>query len=706
MKKSLLAIAVISVVGIVGCSDSSNSTSDDTTSATTTSFSGVVNKGIVSNGKVEICDTFDADGCDTSGSYYQLQQTNALGSYSITDAPTETPILVHVSKLDSTTTMKCDIEECTLENSPMAGEDSVAFGESFEVKDDWELKAVIAAANSATTKVNVNALTNIASIQAIEAANSGEITAELINNANYAVKEAFGIDGDISTLAGIDLTDPDAVASADADELESTMYSASLMSVSEEDVANIFTLNSDNGYTLDVGAIDDIRQTVADLATELPTVLGVDSSAVPALDQAIGEIDEHEAPETVSPAPQFDSNVEKAKDFLTDVRAVYNAVDTGGELTVGVEQFADSLDGLDELVSDDLDTIVDELAAAAEAISYAYNDQAEDSSEYTHNDVIVSITGDTYRVYTPVVLTVTAPMINEDNCTETDCTHAGTTTFSINELQADSGDTTLSAGGSIVVTDLESDETDKSLAELSIELADVELAYSDSSANDVAFIGGIKMSLGAFSLDTIKDGNDDQGSSSDTFSASSVGFKFDGKIINNADNTDSEAYLNITVSNPAEFEYTINEIWDWNGDSHTTTIDEEDEDNFLIFNVIARLSVNVEDANNNAVPASVELKTDRTEYDLYSTKIEVTYNGTDTIIAADIQVDYDNTDNSSAEVVSISNKFGVEAKLYDLGENFSMGDVWVDGIKVGTIEERDNGVILVTYTNGETASLF
>jgi len=162
MKKGLIAIAIISTFGLAGCGSDSGSGSS-TPVATSTSFSGTVNKGIVSNGKVEVCSDFTGSTCNAEGSYYQTATTSETGSYDVTNAPLDTPLLVLISNNDDgTTTMKCDTDSC-IDNSASP----VDFGETFKVAEDWTLKTIIPAANSATATVNVTSLTDIAADEEI-----------------------------------------------------------------------------------------------------------------------------------------------------------------------------------------------------------------------------------------------------------------------------------------------------------------------------------------------------------------------------------------------------------------------------------------------------------------------------------------------------------------------------------------------------------
>jgi len=405
MKKNLIAIAIVSAFGLAGCGSDSDSGSGGAPTATSSSFSGTVNKGIVSNGKVEICSDFTENTCDVEGSYYQTTATSETGSYDVTDAPLDTPLLVLVSKQDNvTTTMKCDTDVCTDNSGSL-----VDFGDSFEVPDDWTLKTIIPAANSATKTVNVTSLTDIAADEAIEVAGEGGVITEAIaKNANVAVQKAFGLTSSITEIGALDLTDAEAVAEANisnTEELQAATYSAVLLNVTDEAKGALVSYDAATEvYAVNVGdstdsesdititsLLGDAKTLLSTVETETNATLEASGAETISVTSIVSLIENTDIPESTT-AIEPTTEVAAAKAFITDIRTAYNAVQDEGDLKAGLTDFQDELKGIDDLITDDLDIISDNLTNAVASIAEAFDDAADDATEYTSTEFGYSVT--------------------------------------------------------------------------------------------------------------------------------------------------------------------------------------------------------------------------------------------------------------------------------------------------------------------------
>jgi hypothetical protein len=774
MQKKILSVAIASVIGLAGCGGGGSSSS--TPVASSTNFSGTVNKGIVSKGKVEVCQTFNANGC--TGEPLATATTNADGSYTISDAPTGVPLLVKVSKEDANTIMKCDITpSCTPTNSPMAGTTNVNFGDSFEVADSWELKAILGKANSATETVNVTSLTDIASKRAISVAGSGAISTEIVTNANQAVKEAFGIDSDITEIGAVDLTSPTAVAGATKAEIEAASYSANMMTLVGEDSDNdgiddldeLLTISSDGGYTVENAIVTSIQGQVETLVNNIQAELIADASEdgldldFSILDAVKQEVDAFVPVTEVEPVAEASSEVTAAKAFITDVRSAYQSADSGA-LATGLESFSTQLDSIDELASADFDVVATNINNAAQAIAEAVEANATGPTFTASNQVEVSISDTTLSVSSPAQVTVTgsAQNISDNNtdanysngCTkDSPCTNtsdiSGSVTLNIAITSATSGQAALSGTGSLVITNLDSESSESeyygnsgndktsssstTLDRFEIRLTDATLSYGAHK-----FVGGIEFTVEGLNQsnsgnssysnsssydeanqETTYEGHD-SGSSSESITASRANVVLNGTVASNAGTATEEnvgVYLNIAINNTTGYieseTYQYSNVWsgvynnatnvdtpsDSNTNSYTETQSEETADRYLGYSVIARVTTNVHDANNEAIAASVELDVTRNNYETMSAEVTVDYNNVDTIIAASYGLQTETLSD-----ITIRNNTGAVATLSDVENNFT-GVITVGGVTAGSIEEA-NGLTIVRYTDGSFETLY
>ncbi|MGB5445268.1 MAG: hypothetical protein WBM99_07145 [Psychromonas sp.] len=739
MKKSLIALAVAtSLTALTGCGGGDGG---DVAAASTVNYSGTVNKGIVSNGKVEVCDVFDDAGCNEGdSSFYYETITSEDGSYDVTGAPTETPLLVLVSEADEgATTMKCDLATCN--------EGAVAFGESFTVDSGWALQAIVPSATSGTT-VNVTALTDLAADEAIEVAGNGGVTEAIATNANNAVRAAFGLTNSIIELGALDLTDAEAVVAAltdDTEELMAATYSAVLLDVSDTDKKAMITFdNSTGGYTVNVASTKSILEKASTLLSTVETKANAALTEANAISVAStqAEIAAVVIPTAVDAVEQSDELV-ASKAFITDVRTAYNAVQDGGDLATGLEDFADELEGIDDLASGDLDTISERLTQAITAIAEAF-ENADGATEYeADNGYTVTISGDTYSINeedgdVQVTATVTGTITDSETDTETGEEWSGSADVELTLTKVSIGedDTTLSATGIASVVGLKADGSwsesstsdgdavewsEEESGSVSIDSASIKLEAELVYASDASFTGAISFSFNDLSYKDTSNyaGGYTEGTSTgeeqgaESFTVGDMNLVLEGELAANEETLG--VYLSLLVDNSSGYtqKYSWSDAWEytWNSTDYSSeeTADstnyssEETADSFVTLSAIARVETTLVDADNKDMTASIELNASRNEYDVVDTTITINYNDVDVILDADVGI-YGNTSSD----LTVRNTAGVVATINALNDSDEkyQGTLNVNNVNTASIEEGDNGAVWIRYTDGTFSSLF
>lgn len=192
-----------------------------------TTINGSAGKGIILGGVVNILPIIDGVLSDNS---VASGVTGDDGSYSVgIDDYTGSPFVVRVtSASDGSTSMVCDL-------AGGCGGD-VAFGGRVAIDDaTFNLDAVVPPVTGLTSQVNLSVLTDTATDVALATlGNGGGTTLDdvitAVSNANSTVANRFGIQGDITTLPIVDLTNPTAVAAVnDNNVLNYNLFSAAIV---------------------------------------------------------------------------------------------------------------------------------------------------------------------------------------------------------------------------------------------------------------------------------------------------------------------------------------------------------------------------------------------------------------------------------------------------------------------------------------------
>lgn len=260
------AMAAVGLTQGCSCSDDDDPapvviTPPDPADPVVTTVSGTAAKGLVLGGIVNIHPIInnvisvnplqDGDGNVIQGT------TNESGNYSIDiDDYSGNPFVVRVSAGDSTM-MRCDL-------SGGCGNDGdgspINFGDDFSVTNDFQLDAVVdttLATQNTNIPVNLNVFTNAAANvvrTVLEAGGSADTVGQLIANSNSAIANRFNLPGDITQLPVVDLTNPQAVADADPDDVLANSYGPAIVQA----------LRSDNNTLSIDSAIARFAETFAD----------------------------------------------------------------------------------------------------------------------------------------------------------------------------------------------------------------------------------------------------------------------------------------------------------------------------------------------------------------------------------------------------------------------------------------------------------
>lgn len=754
MNKHILAIAISSGLLLTACGGGSSSSEDEKQilPVSTTSLSGVINKGIVKNGLVQICDVFDSSGCDKNQSgFYQETVTNDKGAYLLTGAPTGKPLLVYVSKKDSSTLMKCDIAVCDDTTTP-----NIVFGDTFEVTQDWSLKTILPAASGSNVKVHVTSLTDIAAEEAFSIAGSGAITTAIGLRANSAVQQSFGLTRPITGMGGIDLTDASALRNANAEDLAAATYSAALLTVTDEDKKSLIDLDTNK---VNVSKVQEVLNTSSRLIDVIETNANKNAAHGEQVDltQAKQKIDTTEPPKEVqSGSLEHADGILAAKAFMQDVRSAYESVQDEGNLRNRFESFGERLELLGSLNTEDSEIVLKEvgksisaITEAVQAISNLPKDSEVSSPYYSSHGIVVEIQDNTFNVdYDGIEISAAIDKISVDKdvvetagCTVYDaetnqCELSETTDVAVEleiNITATSNGATLTGEGKIELNGLTntsslysydfangaSNVNTKHLEQLQIE--NLNLILRSSLVNngiDSDFKGVIKLSLEDLLNQNISEyessrvvptSYDFNYSRTETVlqHAKAIGILLEGEL--SIEQESVSALLDLRFANDRGTTISnINITRGYCGYWHCSTTSteqiqsrppqNESSSNFTRVYAVLEVETELNDANNEAMPSSVKLEANRDSYDTGNLALTVHYNGVDTILESSIA-----TPSEELQNLVLRNENGVEAVL-DIKDK--SGVVKVDDVAVGTIDESRQGLVLIRYTDGSFESLF
>ena len=389
-------------------------------------ISGKPAKGILINALVTAFPITNGlvDGASPLGS----ASTDSNGDYSIELPNTYSggPILIRAfNDPMNPTFMRCDI--------PSGCDNGINFGDDYEITDpDFALDAIINGASGSSVTVNPTPLTNLGAALALDELSSlGTINdftvSEAIANSNSQIADLFGITGQLTAVATIDLTDStelaSALASSDDELIEYATINAAIIAATMDDdassveealasfvddfIANggIASNTSDDSET----SFEDIysfAQSVLQAVADSDLNDEIDANDFTGLDNlfAVNEADASDDPVdaydagTSSPTANA-ATMTQVKAFVSDLRDLTTAI-SGSQISTGesIEELADNftvqLRAAEMASGDDLEAILSALGAFGNAIEETYDAYTEDDTltSYTaNNDIDVGI---------------------------------------------------------------------------------------------------------------------------------------------------------------------------------------------------------------------------------------------------------------------------------------------------------------------------
>ena len=504
--KSLLMLALVTIITACGGGGGGGSTADPSPA----NVSGTASKGIIKNGIVSIYGVTDGviddmalvNGITDDNGEYSLQLSNYIG-----------PIVIEITASESST-MVCDvIDACS---------DGVNFGDDYSLSDDFSLKAIvpsITAGEAVTTNI-----TPFTSMAAALAETSDGLSADSIQQANSQVASVFNITGDITALAVVDITNLEALASADSQAQKIAMLSSAILSAglasdtgtSVGQVINNFVedfadnngqmVQNESNESADTSLIslEDIYVALAALLeAEDFTEVNLDTLKT-TTDLLLVDAQQAESDsltEAKPTSPEKVNAVEAAADLINSIRLLGLASTYTGS---DEEKFLKELDTAAGLIEDDaLDDILDTTSLAINAIANTYSEvnYGDENTLTSYKDeksgLTVNIDGDVYRIDqsiygTTVNLAATIELNTEETTPESDYDENWSKTIDAEiNLEGSVKDSAMAlsiAQGSSVELDLIITEDETSCA------------YYDEECEDEEF-ETVKMDIGAIDLD-------------------------------------------------------------------------------------------------------------------------------------------------------------------------------------------------------------
>lgn len=231
-------------------------------------ISGTASKGLILGGAVTAY-LINSDG--TKGAAVGTATTDTEnGTYVLTLDPSYNgeALIIEITAVDGSQ-MKCDLSVCLADDDE---EVAITFGEIYTLPSDFELSAVSSGSDSNTISINITPLTNIAAALTLDKVAGGAAPAAAAEASNYQIADLLGLDGDVTELPIVDLTDPTAINAASADALGANLKSAAVVEAA---------LNgSTEGTSLEAALDDFVTQYVASGGVAETEGVDVETSSV------------------------------------------------------------------------------------------------------------------------------------------------------------------------------------------------------------------------------------------------------------------------------------------------------------------------------------------------------------------------------------------------------------------------------------------
>ncbi|GLS27251.1 hypothetical protein [Marinibactrum halimedae] len=235
-KKAILVSAMGVALSTVGCGGgSSSSNSDNDTSAqpnssveTQVQLSGTAVKGLIvggevtvypiTNGEIDVNSPLGSGTTDTLGQFSNITLTDYSGG----------PVAVTLTPArNGSTLMKCDVS--------FGCENGIHFGDTYEMNDEaFTLQALLPSADE-SQPITLSALSTVASQLAKTEMNTNNDAAAVIHSANHSVADRFNIEGDVTRINIIDITNSDSVSLADDNSLRYSVLNSAIIEATLKD---------------------------------------------------------------------------------------------------------------------------------------------------------------------------------------------------------------------------------------------------------------------------------------------------------------------------------------------------------------------------------------------------------------------------------------------------------------------------------------
>lgn len=739
MNKSLLATAILTSIALSGCGGGSSGSSS--TPESQSDVSGVVNKGLVRGGLVNVCVATGANINDESCPEDEILAstvTDESGQYSLSGLPQNRALLFVLTSNDDpdiTTQMKCDFKACL--------DDGKALGEWIDVAADFKLISILSADTSSIT-AHMTSITDAIAKHTIRASRgSDEVDIDVINNSRSMIAQLFGVEAQkIMALGAVDLTDAEAIKTAlDNNDLESVKMAALSAAFSDisPNLEEMFT-QVDGLISGETEGAESVRRALlggsSDLLSAVKTQLDDESVEFTSVTQRIDEVKEEDATVTVAEAT---SDIQAAKDLVTQVRTVYDATQEEGNLRQGFIQLGNSLEPLPDLLQEEVSQAFETLTSALMSIAHLIDDELfEEEGEW---EVVKE--GNTYTIDTDTVkLTVlgSSDVVFDEQGTEESGSINDTAEIdlTITELWVKEGSVELSAteGQAQVLTFVGteswenppvdnghdySEEWHLAAEKLHFALTDLTIEANDSHDTSFTLQGSVSFTANkpiiqgkhTSSSQHSEQQNQSEDFDEETFSARDLSFNINANL--EYQEQKAGISLRVAIDNPNGLVYfrSMRQAWQW-GDSFNYEYQQEEDiaqpgssldevkpetaDTFLRGSVLVTLDTEVNPENPQV--AKVSLQASRPAYDLVNLNGSITYNGKELTLKTQV-----NTEQDKPLAVELSNGAAI-AFLREGTNGQVVGNIKVGNKQVASIDEPRNGVVVVRYTNGEFESLF
>lgn len=426
-RKMLLPIAI--AASLTACGGGSSGGGGSTPS----NVEGSTSKGIIAGGIVNAYGISDTGEINRETPLAEPATTAEDGSYTLSlndNYVAGTPVYVEITATDGTT-MKCDLVQCGTD----AEDNPIVFGDSYPLASNFAMSALLPKAEGESVAVNITPLTAVASKLALQRVVSGAKPADAALAANAQVANRLGITGGLIQQAIVDITNAEAVNSADKAALEYNLKAAAAIAATlkdnielslEDAVAGFATQFVDGGGLADREAVASSAVSIEELLTEALAVLdavkaqeGVDAQSQ-GLSQSSSSVAAAKASATASPNTEVSQGevpddigsegLLAAKAFVQQIRNLA----TAGVITENQQAFAEDIDLAAAAMSAESNVVAEGLGLGLEAIASAftaYQDAPDDDkpASFTSDagvDVDITSSGDNLNFEVDQDLTV------------------------------------------------------------------------------------------------------------------------------------------------------------------------------------------------------------------------------------------------------------------------------------------------------------